>query len=225
VRSDRYDVTPEGVRDFENTVAKSIRSWLVDQSNSGFKFFTHFENNSLVAKAIVYLPPGSELPPHILEVPKSTATLGPKTSTHAFNNMLSGILQPTSTGDGIVRADLMAAFQGGNHLRSAGVFYGLISKKRQEGQSSKEDKDLCLIGGNESGTSSVPPIPRSQPDVTTCPHCGPNCKLTSISFALTLDVIHLPPLTDANGAGMARDSLHLRTRASTASRPMWHGIE
>jgi hypothetical protein len=210
-KSNHFEVSPDGIRDFENVVAKSARRWLRLHSETfGLKFYTSVEDGLLVAKCIVYVPPGVELLANRLEIPNSIVIVGAKTSVHAYPNMLAEILKPTHCADGVQRAELMAAFQGGNHLRSAGVFYGLISQEREAVAGGEED--LCL-SRERSGTGHTP--------LETCPTCGPTCKLKSISLALTHDLTALPSLKRGVETGLGGEWSYLKAAPNAACPPTW----
>jgi hypothetical protein len=177
VRSSDYRISSDGVRDFEATVVEAVRLSFGGCQGWGLKFWTDYEEGCLVARGIIYLPPGVSLPPKGLQFPSAKCSIGKAASVKDFEAMLADILRPSLTEDrGILRADLMAAFSGGKHLRSQGVFYGLISKKRME-----RDQEKLPLSDSQSGTTSVEPhLPaHSSPP---CPHCGPSCQRVSVSY-------------------------------------------
>jgi hypothetical protein len=101
----------DNIRNFEDRVVESIRRKFEGSEGWGFKSFTHFESECLVAKAIIYVPPGKISPLAGLSIPFASCSVSAGVSVHAFDNMLAMILQPTVTvGFGILRAELMAAF-------------------------------------------------------------------------------------------------------------------
>jgi hypothetical protein len=89
--------------------------------------------------------------------------------------VLGEMVQPTYPKLGAIeRAEFMAAFQGGNHLRSAGVLNGLISKERADKSEVKDNTDLRqrqTISG--TGFGDLTPLHLIH---SSCPHCGSACK-------------------------------------------------
>jgi hypothetical protein len=170
------------IRDLEDSFVEAIRQWLKGYSGWGFKALTHYDQGDLTIEAIIALPPGRSLPSVGLLVPGATCRIGRGNFASAFEEMLSDMLRPRLTaGHGVLRADLMAAFQGGNHLRSSGIFYGLVSEKRRE----RKNENLHLIDtqGSSGAGSEVAPKAALQPG-QYCPRCGPRCRRTAVRFEI-----------------------------------------
>ena len=185
VRSSDYPISSGGVRDFEATVAGTVRLSFGGCQGWGLKFSTDYEEGCLVARGIIYLPPGVSLPPKALQIPSATCSVGRATPATAFEVMLADSFRPSLTEErGILRADLMAAFHSGKHLRSLGVFYGLISKKRKE----------KLPLNTDSGTTSVEPQHLPAPSSLPCSHCGPGCQRVSVSYVPIPEFLGVPNL-------------------------------
>lgn len=200
VRSSHYALTGEGICDFEDAIIQAVRRWLKDCEGWGLKFFTHYEAECLVAKGIVYLPSGAFRDLNSLSIPSGTFTVSRGVSVTAFEVMLAEILEPAlKEGHCALRGDLMVAFHGGNHLRSLGVFYGLISKKRAEKrlEQTEEKLDLSSDAPTVSGTGLANPKRHPRREFPPCPHCGPGCKRVSISSA-TLSELQGIPSFDKN---------------------------
>ena len=176
-------LSSSGIRDFEDMIVGSVRRQLKDVAGWGWKSFTHYEAGYLVAKGILYLPPGVSMIFDSLSIPLGTCTVSQGASVSAFETILTEILRPCITeGAGVLRADLMAAFQGGNHLRSLGVLYGLISKRRKKERLEQDREKLHLIETlEESGAGLVEERSRRLSYVPPCPHCGPGCRRVSVS--------------------------------------------
>jgi hypothetical protein len=112
VRSHYWPVSSEGIRTFEDTVVRVFREHFKGWLEWGLKFLTHYEDGDLVAKGILALPTGASLPSDSLSIPQAMCVIGRGVAASAFEAMLADILLPTLTeGHGVLRADLMAAFQ------------------------------------------------------------------------------------------------------------------
>ena len=189
VRSDNYPLSSDGLHDFEEALVTAIRRWFKGRQGWGFKSYTHYENGCLVAKGIISLPSGASLPPNGLPIPFGACTVGRGVSVTAFDAMLADILRPTLAEEhGVLRADLMAAFRGGNHLRSLGVFYGLITKKREEMRLVQSQEKLHLSSGSQSGATFVEPFDPTTTDVPGATILqGQNVSAPSVSGAPLVD--------------------------------------
>jgi hypothetical protein len=202
VESDDSTLSPDNIRNLEDKVVKSVRR-LKGSERWGFKTYTNYESGRLIAKGILYVPPGETPKLAGLGVPSATCTVSAAASVHAFETMLADILQPTVTvGLGIFRAELMAAFQGGNHLRSMGVFYGLISKNREKKRpaQSEEKLHLSITPEGVSGAALVQPkssLPRYAPH---CPHCGPGCDEVAVSVEPLSELKGIPTTEEYSSA-------------------------
>ena len=99
----------------------------------------------------------------------------------------------------------MAAFQGGNHLRSMGVLFGLISKKRDEERRERtaENLDLSSKSSDGSGTALAGSSALRRPDMLTCPHCGPGCQRVSISIEPMSELRDIPNLFENSSTDRA----------------------
>jgi hypothetical protein len=194
VRTTAHDLSPSGIRQFEDNSVKSLKRWLVGLKDWGFKFQTQFDKNGLVLKGFVYFSPEAQFPQEGLDVPNSVCAVGQRLSVSSFSSLLSEIVQPPYPQLGATaRAELMAAFQGGNHLRSAGVLNGLISKERAEKLASKDNADLCQRY-SESGTGFGNLTPLSLLH-SSCPNCGSACKPVSVSLSAITEADRLPILS------------------------------
>ncbi len=236
VRSGHYPLSSDSIREFENAVVEAARGWFKGQFEAdkvwGFKSMTHYESG-LVIKGIIYLPPGASLSPEGLQVPFGTCTVGIGVSVSAFEAMLADILGPTLTEDhSVLRADLMAAFNGGNHLRSLGVFYGQITKRLKEDHLER-DQNLPLIREVvESGVAFGGPQQKlylssgeirhrrvfggrqypSAPYVPPCPHCGPGCERISVSIEPMSELQDIPSLEENTSTRTAWREMQLLLR-------------
>lgn len=193
VRSSDYPISSDGVRDFEEALVEAVRRSFKGCQGWGLKSWTDYEDGCLVAKGIVYLPPGASLPPGGMQIPSATCTVGRATSVTDFEAMLADILRPSLTEDhGVLRADLMAAFHGGNHLRSLGVFYGLITKKREEKHLVQSQEKLHLSSAPQSGATFVEPFDPTTTDVPGATILqGQNVSAPSVSGTPLVDHLDL----------------------------------
>jgi hypothetical protein len=168
------------IRNFEDSVVEAVRHWMKDYHDWGFKSLTHYDKGDLTVEGIIALPASRSLPAGSLSVPNATCHVEAGNSASAFEAMLSDIVRPRLTdGHGVLRADLMAAFQGGNHFRSLAIFYGLVSKKRRE----RKDENLHL-SNTRSGAGSEVPLTLSRPSSHCCPAHGPQCRRTAFSIEI-----------------------------------------
>jgi hypothetical protein len=94
IKSRDYPISSDGIRDFESSIVEAVRRAFKRRDGWGFKSWTDYEDGCLVAKGIIYLPPGTSLPPDGLQVPSATCTVGGATSVTAFEEMLREILKP-----------------------------------------------------------------------------------------------------------------------------------
>ena len=189
IRSSQYPLSSDGIRDFEGAVVAAVRELLKDCDGCGFKSYTHYDSGSLIAKGIIYLPPGISVSFDGLSIPLGTCTVSKGVGVYAYEEMLADMLKPVLTeGRGVLRGDLMAAFHGGRHLRSLGVFCGLVSQRREElrleeGRGKLDLSTNAPVSGPTFG-AYVPP----------CPHCGRRCRRVSVSrepISELQDVPHL----------------------------------
>ena len=173
-------ISREGISQFENTYVAAIRELFKDSQGWGFKAMTHYINGYLVAEGMIAVPRGMSLPPN-LSIANATCSFGLERLPYAFDEMLSEILMPKlKEGHGILRADLMAAFQGGNHFRSLGIFYGLVSQQRLE--RNRENLRLSsTTSGSGAGSEGERPEGRVRPAPPTCPFCGPSCPRVRVT--------------------------------------------
>jgi hypothetical protein len=187
-------LSAEAVREFENNVVNAVRAWFKSTKplNWGFKSLTHYDDHgSLVVKSIIALPPDLPLPPGPLKVSSSTVTVSHGASVTAYQAMLTDILQPIVTGGhSILRAHLMAAFQKGNHFRSLGIFYGLISQAR----GLKRNNTKLPLSTSSSGAGFDQDKSPADPPLVICPSCGPGCHRVSVSVELIDALRDLPRL-------------------------------
>jgi hypothetical protein len=205
IRSNDYPVSGDGIRDLEEAIVKAVREALKDCNGWGFKAFTHYEAGWLIAKGIIYLPPGTSPALNSLSIASAVCTVSRGASVTAFEMMLADILRPClSDGNGLLRADLMAAFRGGNHLRSLGVFYGLISKKRKEERLEQSEENLDLTSHEESGTALAESKGLHRPYAPPCPHCGPRCKRVCVSLEEVSEFSHISGFQDSAWSAMRR---------------------
>jgi hypothetical protein len=196
VKSADSTLSGDNIRNFEDRVVGSVRRKFESCEGWGFKSFTQYESDCLIAKAILYLPAGTFPTAASLSIPNATCTVSAGASVHAFDKMLAMILQPTVTvGFGILRANLMAAFQGGNHLRSVGLFYGLVSKNRRREPPTRNEGKLHLSGSPEQdvlGAGFVQPERPAFPYVPPCPRHGARCKRVAVARELMSDLKGVP---------------------------------
>jgi len=178
-RANQTPLSTPGIRDLEEAIVAVVRLWLSGLYQWGFKGLTHFENGALVVKAMIALPLGISLPSNLQSIPGVAIEIGSRISVTGFEALLADILSPTVVeGHGLLRADLMAAFSSGNHFRNLGVFYGLVSRNRQE----QKKQILHLTSTQQSGAGSAEPqrvVAKSQ---AWCPHCGPICPRVAVSY-------------------------------------------
>jgi hypothetical protein len=185
IRSDHRPVTGEGIRDFEDAIVRAFREHFEDRLTSGLKFLTHYEDGYLVAKGILALAPGASLPSDAISIPNANSVVGEALAASAFESMLAHILLPTLLkGNGILRAELMVAFLGGNHLRSLGILYGLVSKKRRE----QQQENLHLSTEIPSGAGSEGDEKISARPAPVCPTHGSSCRRVAVSIEIVCDV-------------------------------------
>ena len=76
VRSSDYPISSDGVRDFEATVIETVRLSFAESQGWGLKFWTDYEEGCLVARGIIYLPPGASLPSKGLQIRSATCSVG-----------------------------------------------------------------------------------------------------------------------------------------------------
>ena len=187
-------LSAEVVRQFENDVVNAIRAWLkpTGSLNWGFKSLTHYhDDGSLIVKAILALPPNLPLPSGSLKVSSSTVTVSRGAPVTAYKSMLIDIVRPSViAGRCVLRAHLMAAFQKGNHLRSIGILYGLISQNRGI---KRTDANLPL-SSTTSGAGFDQDRSPADPPLAICPSCGPGCHRLSVSVELMDTLRDLPRL-------------------------------
>jgi hypothetical protein len=190
VRSRHWPVSIARIRDLEDSVVEAIRQWLKGYCGWGFKSLTHYDKGELAVEGIIALPPGVSLPSGGLSVASAMCHVGRGNSASAFEAMLADILRPRLTeGHGVLRADLMAAFQGGNHLRSLGIFYGLVSKKRRERKPENLHLSSTQSGAGSEVSQSLVTHPRHP-----CPFCGPSCRRVAVSTEILSDLEDVPPV-------------------------------
>jgi hypothetical protein len=208
VRSNGWPVSREGIRAFEDAIVQAFREYFKVWPAWGLKFLTHYEDAYLVARGILALPPGASPPPDSQSIPHSTCVIGRGVSPSAFEEMLADALRPRLTeGHGVLRADLMAAFQGGNHFRSLGLFYGLVTKKRKEHR-----QENLHLSTTRSGAGSEGQRPAG-PAAPTCPFCGPPCVRTTISIEPLSELEDIPRFKCADDYAVPhalRELLHRR---------------
>ena len=155
---------------FEESVVGTVRQWMRGLSDCGFKSLTHYEDGVLVVKGMIALARGVSLPSNRRSIPAVTIDVSPSLAASAFEEILAYTLRPTLTeGNGLLRADLMAAFGGGNHFRSLGIFYGHVSKKRQERR--RQNLPLTLTFP-QAGADSAEPQRAFTRLADHCPVCG-----------------------------------------------------
>jgi hypothetical protein len=180
VESNAFSLSSNDIRDFENNVVESVRRKFQGSEDWGYKGYTHYVSGRLIIRGIIYIPPGEIWIPDDLSVLAATCLVSTGMSVSAFELLLANVLRPTVTdGPGIVRADLMAAFHGGNHLRSIGIFYGLISRKRETRDHEKLDLSSTPA---VSGAALIKSKGSARWDAPYCPHCGPRCRQVSSSI-------------------------------------------
>lgn len=202
VESGDSTLSSVNIRNFECKVVEFVRR-LKGSERWGFKTYTNYESGRLIAKGILYVPPG-EIPNLAgLSIPSATCAVSAGSSVYAFETILADILRPTVTvGFGMLRAELMAAFYGGNHLRSIGVFYGLVSKNREKKLPAQNEENLHLSETAEevSGAALVQPknpLPRYAPH---CPHCGPGCEEVAVSIEPLSELEGIPIIEEYSSA-------------------------
>ena len=138
-RSSHFPLSKDGIRDFENAFGNAVRQWLKGCKDWGSKCYTHYLDGELLIKGIIALPPGATLRPNDLTVPSARCAISRPVGVTAFEALLAEILEPVLTeGRGVLRADLMAAFQGGNHLRRPG--YLLWADKCETPRNGREEE-------------------------------------------------------------------------------------
>jgi hypothetical protein len=189
--SANHSLSSEAIRSFEDTVIQSLRRHFKGSSNWGFKSMTHYDpSRGLLIVGIVSVPQGSSIHSKELRSAGIECEVGPAGGTYAFDGMLYEVLRPRLTvGHGVLRADLMRAFFGGNHLRSLGVFYGQIAKNKPV-----VDKQNLRLNATQSGVGSQSLRDRGMS--TACPYCGTTCARKTVSREILSDVEDIPWLLD-----------------------------
>lgn len=189
IRSGQCLPSRDSVNDLEDASVKAVQGWLRKCNGWGFKSYTHYENSSYVIKGMIYLPPDTSIPPDDLNIPFGACKVDSGASVAAFEEMLAGILKPTlMESNGVLRADLMAAFQSGKHLRSQGVLNGKTTQKRKEKRLERELEKLHLIAPSQSGAT----LGRPDGPITSCPHAS-NIRTQDISCLLESESTSVKP--------------------------------